>query len=553
MRSKSPSVVLVALAAASLGLQPGCGYDEVDFTMLTLEPESIDPSLASGVPDSRIVRALFCGLTSSHPETLADLPELAERWETSEDGLTWTFHLRDAQWSDGRPVAAADFIWTYERVLDPASESKFLDQFFVIANAEEYNRGQVTDFAEVGVRAPDAKTVVFELEAPVPFFTQLTSFAPFYPVPPHAVEERGESFWTKPGKIVTSGPFVLDEWRFRERIVMRKNPLYWDAQSVRLNSVAAVAADSENTGFSLYETGLAEWAEKVHIPVAHLLDDLKGRPDFHITDYLGTYYISVNTTYPPFDDPRVRRAFSLALKRDVLVERVPRSGERPATGFVYPDMPGYEPPRTPTIQEDADEARRLLAEAGFPGGQGFPYVEYLYNTNERHKAIGEYLQNRWREVLGVQVELRNVEWQVYLESMRRLEHKGFARSGWIGDYLDASTFLRLMTSKAGNNYTGYANPEYDALMATALREPDPDARLRQYQELESMVLRDLPLIPLYFYVQVKLIKPYVKGDPGNLQDKLMLKWVWVDTELKRYWLEHGRLPPTAQAEATARP
>lgn len=540
MKSRYPLLFVIAVIAA------GCSYQPVDFAFLNTEPESIDPSLSSGVPDSRIVRALFCGLTSSHPETLADLPELATHWETSEDGITWTFHLRDAVWTDGLPITADDFVWTHERILNPASEAKFLDQFYVIRNAERYNKGEVTDFGEVGIHAPDPKTVVYTLDAPVPFFTQLTSFEPFFPVPRQAIEKWGTSFWTKPGKIVSSGPFMLDEWRFRERIVLAKNPTYWDAKNVRLNRVAAIPTESENTGFTLYETGLADWAERTYIPLSHILDDIKGRPDFQSADYLGTYYISVNTTYKPFDDLRIRQAFSMAIDRRAIVEQVTRAGEKPAYTFVYPDMPGYNSPDARLV-EDRKRARELLAEAGYPDGKGLPYIEYLYNTNEQHKAIAEVLQKQWEEALGVHVELRNAEWQVYLEEERQLAHKGLARSAWIGDYLDASTFLRLMTSDSGNNYTGFKRKEYDELVHGGLREPDVHKRLELFQRAERMVIEELPVIPLYFYVQVKLVRPWVKGDPGNLLSKFVLKWMWIDEAEKARW-KTGKVPAIPNAK-----
>ena len=314
---------------------------------------------------------------------------------------------------------------------------------------------------------------------------------------------------------------------------MVKNERYWDAANVKLKRLVALHNDGENTGFTIYETGLADWADKIQIPVNHILEDLRGRPDLQVTDYLGTYFIAVNTTYKPFDDARVRRAMSLAIDRRQIVENVTKAGEKPAFTFVYPEMPnGYRPAEGVCLHEDREEARRLLAEAGFPGGKGLPYLEYLYNTSEAHKAIGELLQKQWEDALGVHVELRNTEWQVYLEDERRLRQKPFSRSGWIGDYLDASTFLRTLTSAAGNNYYGYKVPAYDRLVASALAEPDVSKRLALYQEAEAMVLRDLPIIPLYFYVQVKLVRPWVRGDPGNLQDKLMLKWVWIDEVLR---------------------
>jgi len=524
------ALVLCAVAAAAIG--GGCGGDDAAFetgNMLRFgngaEPQDLDPHVVTGVTEHRVLSALFEGLAGADPATLEPTPGVAESWDVSEDGLEYTFHLReDAKWSNGDPVLAQDFLYAWERILTPEMASEYAYMLFCMAGARAFYEGEITDFADVGAAAPDDRTVVVRLEHPTPYFLQMQVHQSWFPVHKATIEkfggrtERGTR-WTRAGNLVGNGLFMLERWEPNKRIVAVRNPHYWDREAVHLDGVIFYPYDESQTEERLFRVG------ELHVTstVTPNKFDVYQRENPEIlqnADYLGTYYYRLNTTRPPFDDVRVRKAFALALDRDDLVRNVVRMGRKPASHFTPPDTAGYTCQHT--VGYDVAEARRLLAEAGYPDGQGFPEVTLLYNTSESHKEIAETAQAMWSQALGVDVRLRNQEWKVYLESMTQLDYD-IVRSAWVGDFVDPITFLECFTTDNGNNRTGWSSAAYDALIAEAVRTADRDARFAALQEAEAILLDELPIIPVYFYTNAWLQAPEVEGLDHNLLGYISFK------------------------------
>jgi ABC-type oligopeptide transport system substrate-binding subunit len=488
------------------------------------EPETIDPALVSGQPDGRLARSLFEGLTTSDPRTLEPRPGQAARWETSADGLTWTFHLRPGLvWSDGVPLTARDFVWSWLRVLRPATAARNAGLLHAIAGAGDFNRGAVPDSSGVGLAAPDDTTLVVRLERPVPYLLYLAAYPTWLPVPRHAVERWGEA-WTRPGHIVSNGAFVLERWRQNDRFELARNPRYRDAAHVRLARVVAYTVDDLNTAANLYKAGRLDWNSSGYVP-SPFVPYLRGDADFRSAPFQAVYFYSMNVTRRPFDDVRVRRALKLAVDRDAIARDLLK-GTRAPWGRLTPEgYPGY--PAPPPLGHDPTRARAELARAGYPRGRGFPRISILFNTSEDHRRIAEAVQAMWTKELGLPVELRNMEWGSTLQATNALQYD-VARRSWIGDYLDPSTFLEIMRGGDGNNRTGWSDARYDRLLLAARGEPDPAKRLRLLGEAESLLLSDGPVIPIYHYSSIELVKPYVRGIWSNALDTHPLEDVWID-------------------------
>ncbi len=488
------------------------------------EPETLDPSIITGQPEGRVVNALFEGLCA-YDENGQAVPGVAERWEISEDGKIYTFHLRaDAKWSDGAAMTAEDFVRSWRRTLTPETGSQYNYQLFPIKNAQAFAEGRVTDFSEVGVRAVDDRTLVVELENPTPYFIQLCAFPTLHPLPVRVIEKYGDD-WVKPGRIVGNGAYVLESWRINDKIRLRKNPHYWDRDNVALETIDVLPISDANVAFNFYASGLADLVMDKGLAPPALLDDLKKREDFHAAPFLGIYFLRFNCVKGPFADERVRRAFSLAVDKKRIVEKITRAGELPAAGFVPPGIPGYE--GTEGLGFDPEEARRLLAEAGFPGGKGFPNATYLYSKSELNEAIAVELQGMWREALGVSVNLARQEWKVYLNSMSLLDYD-IARSSWVGDYPDPNTFLDMFLTGGGNNRTGWSSAEYDGLIAEAARELDPARRFGILKRAEDLLVRTaVPVCPIYYYVGIQLYDPErLGGIRANVLDEHPLRRIF---------------------------
>ena len=487
---RSPAaLVLVAGLCGCLATEP-----DAQFRFLGLEPETIDPGLVGGQAGGRIIANLFEGLTVRDPD-LRPVPGIATDWEVSPDGLRWTFHLRSAQWSDGTPLTSEDFRWSWLRVLDPATASKSAHLLHGVRNAAAYNAGTLTDSDRVGLRTPDPRTLVVEFERPVSWFAELCATPPLAPVPRHVIETRGRG-WTRPETIVSNGPFVLVDRRLNQGLYLRRNERYWNADAIALRSAAAVTGDFATANFNRYASGLLDWIDSGGVPPA-LVDELRGRPDWHEAPFLATYFLRCNVDRPPLDDARVRRALRDAIDARAIVEHVTRSGQVPAHSLVPPEVPGYEEIVLPG--HDPARARALLAQAGYPDGTGFPPVTLLISTSQWHRQIAEVLQQQWRETLGIEVNIQNQEWKVFTATVRQGDYD-LARGSWIADYADAGNFLEIWSGDSPNNRTGFASATVDSLVASSRREVDPARRARILREIEERVVADEAVIlPVYYF------------------------------------------------------
>lgn len=489
------------------------------------EPETLDPAKMTGVPEHTLALALFEGLTTHDPKTLESRPGVAESWKVSDDQLTYTFQLRkDARWSNGDPVTAADFLYSWERALSPGTAAEYAYQLYYIKNGREFNKGDIDDFSKVGVTAPDPYTLEVELASPTPFFLDLTSFETLMPVHKATVEKYGDK-WAQEGHLIGNGPFVLMEWSPRERIVMRPNANYWNAKNVALKKLVALPYDDIDMAYNMFLDEKVDWLRSIPLPK---IDEIKRNPDYYATPYLGSYFYRFNVKKAPFDDVRVRKAFSLAIDRVTLCRDVLKAGQIPATGFVPPGIHGYEPVSGPGYDRNA--ARKLLADAGFPDGKGFPNVQLLFNTSESHKKVAEVVVQMLKENLGVTVGLENTEWKVYLDKQRNLQYD-ISRAGWIGDYVDPNTFLDMFVTGGGNNNTGFSDPEYDKLVKDAAMEADPAKREKILRRIEEILVVDkLPILPIYFYVNQGLLAPKVKGFYHNIRDLHPFQYIRIEEE-----------------------
>jgi len=521
----SSTIIALSIAAALCG----CGrpMDRADLVLLNGgEPQTLDPAAMTGQLDARIAYALFEGLTS-FDQTGTPKPGVAESWEISKDGLHYTFHLRhNAKWSNGDILTSADFLNSWRRTLLPATGSEYASQFYYIHNAKDFNEGKLTDFSQVGVRAPDPWTVEVTLDNPTPFFLDLCAFATLLPVHVPSIEacqKRGES-WTKPGKLIGNGAFTLKEWRLFDRIRLVKSPTYWNAANVQMRSIDVLPTDNRNTAFNFYATGVADLMLDKNLTPTAFLDDLKKRPDYHPAPFLGNYFIRFNVTKKPFNDPRVRMAFSLAIDKKIITEKITRAGEQPADSLTPPGTANYDPP--PGLTYDPKRARELLAAAGYPNGENFPIVYYLTtgNTGGVDGDIGVELQGMLAKELGVKIQLQRQEWAVYLNSLSRLDYD-FCRSSWVGDYNDANTFLSCFVTDDGNNRTGWSDHQFDELIAAAGREADLHHRAEIFRKAEHMLVSEaVPICPLYYYVGIQLYDgSRLGGIQANVIDEHPLK------------------------------
>jgi len=501
--------------------QAGCfqQHEPADFVIINgPDPESLDPAIITSQSDGRIVSALFEGLTRFNAVTAQAEPALAKRWDISGDGLVYTFHLRDdLQWSNGEPITTHDVVYSWRRAVNPATASDYAGMLYYVKNAEAINSGELTDLSRLGVRAVDDQTVRVELDAPTPFFIELCAFWTLAVVPETAIARHGDQ-WCLSRPLPVSGSHTLEHWRVRDRIRLRRNERYWDAANTRNEVIDFLPVETPETAINLYEAGQADIIWDKGLVPTELLDALSRRPDFHRFDYLGTYFVRFNTTKKPLDDPRVRKAMALAIDKARLVAKYTKGGERPAGHFVPPGTGDYTSPSGPV--HDPGLAKRLLAEAGYPGGNGFPAdFEYLFNSSPLNKNIAVELQHMWRETLGIQVKLRQAEHKVYLAAQSALDYH-ITRSSWIGDYNDPNTFLDMFMARNGNNRTGWANADYDQLIRLANATPDLAKRNGLFRQAETILIaNELPIAPLFFYVGINIYDPdRIGGIHPNILD-----------------------------------
>jgi oligopeptide transport system substrate-binding protein len=481
------------------------------------EPESLDPAIMTAQADLRIGGSLFEGLTRYDPVDGAPIPGLAERWEISDDGRVYRFHLRPrAVWSTGGSITAEDFVYSWRRVLEPATGSEYAGVLFYLEQAEAYHLGQIRDPGQIGVRAVGPHELEVRLRDPAPFFLDLCALPTLAVVPRAAIEQHGDRWLLKP-PVPVSGAYRLGAWRVNDRVRLLFNPFYWDAAQTRNRVVDLLPCANASTALNLYATRAVDIVWDKNLVPVDLLDLLLTRPDFHAYPVLGTYFLRFNVTRPPFHDLRVRRAFAMVIDKERIVKRITRGGEQVAHVYTPPGIGGYRNPEGLAFEPEV--ARRLLAEAGFPGGAGFPRFEYLFDTSSRlQEQIAVELQVMWQRELGVQPELRKMEWKTYLVAQGELDYD-VCRSSWMGDYNDPNTFLDMFMSNNGNNRTGWTDPRYDELMRQANAQIDPRHRESLLQQAETLLIREaVPIVPLYGYTGLEYYDPNrIEGIYPNLR------------------------------------
>jgi oligopeptide transport system substrate-binding protein len=491
---------------------------------------------------------------------------VAERYELSEDGRTYTFHLRQgAHWSNGQPVTAGDFRWSWQRVMTPATAADYATMMFHIAGARAYYRaladGGPASFADVGVRAVDDRTLEVRLEDPCAYFLELTAFPTFFPVYRPLLERHAESSsrpanfdgvatykdaWTSPQEIVTNGPFVLKDHWYKRQIVLDKNPQYWDRANVALKQVRALAIEDSKASLHAYESGNCQYIDSLPLPAVRALTDGtagKARDDFYRVTTFGTYFYRFNCQPTaggqpnPLADPRIRRALAMAIDRKDIVA-VAGGRQEPASTFIPPGLVMQDRQGRPVVYRgpagqafDVSAARKLLAEAGYPGGAGLGEIRLMYNAGFGHEAIAQRLQAMWKEQLGVQVTFLVKDGAAFGQALKKKELKEWhvGRGSWFGDYRDPTTFLDMFLTGDGNNDCGYSNPRFDDLMRQGSREPDAAARMALYRQAEQIAIdEDAAIVPLYHYVEYFMIAPGVQGAWPNQMSYLVLKQVKVE-------------------------
>ena len=631
---KSYPFVLLLMMVLSLGYAVNLGQLEpAEFTFNNgAEIKTVDPALATGAPEGRIINGLFEGLLRNLPSTdqaeangtvpmLPVTKGMAESYSVSEDGTVYTFRIRkNVLWSNGDPFTSHDMEWSWMRMLHPETASEYVYQLYYIKGADRYNKGELDSgdrveielanranaqqlfprgtirrgvFSKIGywnfdteiltdttpergaswtkvffidvfpekngqvrwdatprstayvmhnasngklpemidgrpvetchhvlidfkssveILAIDDQTFRVQLKSRTTYFPDLVAFYPLYPVHRPTIEKYGSPDWTKPGNIVCNGPFVLQFRRIRDRLRMIKNPHYWNVKHVELNTIDALSVQSETTSLNMYVNGQIDWSTTVPNMV---IPDLRKRDDFKSAPMLTTYFYRFNVYRKPLDQVQVRRALNMAIDKKKIVEQVTKAGNVPARSFVPPGIDNYTSAMGDMF--DVSKARRLLAEAGFPGGRNFPAIRILFNTSDMHKDIAQVIQQDWKEHLGVNVQLENYEWRTFLATLSQKDYE-VARSGWIGDYPDPNTFLDMFVTDGANNQTNWSNARYDELIEQAKFEPDYQKRLGLLTEAEQILMDEQPIIPIYFYVSKNLVQPHVLGFSNNVQD-----------------------------------
>jgi len=489
------------------------------------ELQSLDPHKIEGVPESNANRDVLEGLIISdvqgHP-----IPGVAESWD-NKDGKVWTFHLRkDAKWSNGEPLTAQDFVYSWQRLADPKTASPYASylQYGHLLNVDDIISGKKKP-DQLGVKALDEHTLEVTLSEPVPYFFKLLIHPSMSPVNKAAIEKFGDK-WTQPENWVGNGAFKLSQWVVNERLVLVRNTNYWDNANTKLDKVTFLPISSEVTDVNRYRSGGSDMTYN-NMPIELFQKLNKEIPtEVHVDPYLCTYYYEINNQKPPFNDPRVRAALKLGVDRDIIVNKVKNQGDLPAYGYTPPYTDGIKltPPEWFTWSQEKrnEEAKKLLAEAGYTADKPLTF-DLLYNTSDLHKKLAIAVASIWKKNLGVNVKLENQEWKTFLDT----RHQGnfdVARAGWCADYNEPTTFLNTMLSDSSNNTAHYKSPAFDKIMSETLKAPDDAKRSALYAQAEQILDKDSVIVPVYYYVNARLVKPYVGGYTGkdpldNVYDK----------------------------------
>ncbi len=483
------------------------------------EVETLDPHKAEGVSSANVLRDLYEGLVAERPDATLTAGA-AESWTLSADRMTYTFKLRqNVRWSNGDPVTAEDFVTGLRRSADPATGSNYSQILAPIANAEAVIEGKLSP-DKLGVTAQDPHTLVIKLKGPTPYFLGLLVHSSTFPIHAASLKKFGAAF-AQPGNLVTNGAYRLVQRVVQSHILLERSPYYWDNANTTIEQVQYLNTEDLNSEFKRFRAGELDWTYEV--PASQGPWIRANLPDqYRVQTYLGIYYYGFNVTRPPFkDNPKLRRALTLAIDRTVICEKVQGLGEQPADSWVPPGTIGHRTAKAQwsgwTREQSLTEARRLYQEAGY-SEKNPAHVEILYNTHENHKKVATAIAGMWKQWLGVDAVLVNEEWKVYLQTRRLRARTQVFRAGWIGDYNDANSFLEILHSKHGLNDQGYSNPKYDALIEKAAVEGDPLLREQWQHDAEALLMEDLPVIPIYFYVTKRLVSPRVTGWQGNIMD-----------------------------------
>lgn len=574
-----PLGLVVALMAAAVW--SGGGVEQrADFAFINRgDVFTLDLNQMSYMQDFRLTYAIREGLYSPDPKTLRPVPAGAISFDLSDDKKVWTFHLRpQCRWSNGDPVTAGDYVFSWKRMLQEPGEYTYL--FYHIRNAREYElsyaAGRPIDFSAVGIEAVDDLTLRVTLNEPVPYLLELMAFPPFYPRHEKSMEpfkvQLGQGKWTyrnqytRPPYVVTNGPYVLKRWDFKRRLVLEKSPMYWDADNVRSRIIEMIVNDNPLSQFLQYEAGQVDWLADVPGDLAAELR-AQGRRDLRVSPAFGTAFLTLlcapdlpptvlNGARNPLADVRVRQALAMSIDKQFIVENITRMGELPARSYLPPDgtladfrwLPGpYDPSAVafytdrqlrhllaqpqdrsgPGLPYDPRLARSLLAQAGYPDGRGFPVLPLLYNTESTARAkICQFLKNQWKQHLNIDVELWALEGKVFREKVSKKQY-AIATVAWYGDYPDASTFTDKYLSMSLQNDSAYISAEYDDLCHRARKEPDELKRMELHSRAIHMLDTEVPIIPLYHYVNVGLSRDNVHGCEPNPRSITIFKAVWV--------------------------
>lgn len=509
---------MVFLAACGAG---GDSNKEAKDQVLNLgymasEPPSLDPAKATDDQSGIVLRHVMEGLANVDEEG-NPTPGVAEKWEESKDGTKFTFHLRDAKWSNGDPVKASDFEYAWKHVLDPETAAEYANQLFYLKNGEKYNAGKAKA-EDVGVKALDDKTLEVELEKPTPYFVALTAFYTLLPVNEKVAKENDK--WHSEAKsYVSNGAFTLDEWKHDSKITLKKNKDYWQADKVKLTQINLPFHNDQKTAYQLYQSGELDAGNSNTIPTdmtKKLLDDGKAKRK----DKLGTYAYLYNVEEKPFNNAKIRKAFSMALDRQAIVDEILQNGAIPANGWVPKGMPDFDSGKDWTESHDekyieptpqAKEAKKLLKEGmKEEGWDKLPTVSLEYNTDEGHKKIAEAAQQMIKKNLGVDVKLSNSEWKVFLEKLNTGDFQ-MARYGWLPDYIDPMSYMDMWVTGDGNNSTNFSNKEYDKLIKEAKSTNDQKKRMAALHKAEDILMDEMPFAPVYYYAEVYQHKDNVKN------------------------------------------
>ena len=531
---------LIATALAALFVLVACTKRETNVedgirtqTLLVGnggEPESLDPHLQNSIPEGSISNALFEGLTTLDPTTLEPNPAAATSWAVSADGLVYTFHLRpEARWSNGEPVTAYDFAFAFQRILKPECAAIGAFLLWPIRNAKAFNTGQLTDASALGIEVIDYHTLRLTLERPTVSLLVRISQPPWFPVHRATLEKVAATdarvgAWTRPGRLVGNGPFVLTEWQSHSRVVVSKNPTYWNAPRTRLERIVFFPFASPPVEELAFRAG------QLHVTYDVPPSKIKHYRERETAVYrqdpiLGSVYLLFNTTQPPFDNAKVRRALAMAIDRPALVNAVYYGSRVPAAAITPPGMLGYN--ARAAMPYDPAEARRLLAEAGFPAGRGMPGIELQAGQTIEQPRLAEVLQEMWRRELSLRVIIAVAEGKTIAENfkLRRFSVRIFY---WAADFVDPANFLEAFTTDGRNKYTGWSHPEYDRLINAAGDLPDPVRRLELFQQAEALLLEQAPAAPLFFDRWPRLVHPSVKGWNPSALDLQHWQDVWLE-------------------------